>query len=77
MKQKKPLALALGITLAAGVCVISLLASGAAELKDEEVIYKEFTRLITDRAEYDKMAHASNPYGDGHAAERIADCIRN
>ena len=42
---------------------------------DEEVIYKEFTRLITDRAEYDKMAHASNPYGDGHACERIADIL--
>lgn len=28
-------------------------------------------RLLTDRAEYDRMARASNPYGDGHAAERI------
>ncbi len=28
-------------------------------------------RLITDRAAYARMAHASNPYGDGHAAERI------
>ena len=24
---------------------------------------------------YDKMSHASNPYGDGHAASRIADIL--
>ncbi len=42
---------------------------------DEEVIYREFTRLLDDQTEYDKMAHASNPYGDGHASERIADII--
>ncbi|MBV9439092.1 MAG: UDP-N-acetylglucosamine 2-epimerase (non-hydrolyzing) [Candidatus Eremiobacteraeota bacterium] len=28
-------------------------------------------RLLTDRALYGAMAHASNPYGDGRAAERI------
>ena len=28
-------------------------------------------RLLTDRATYARMARASNPYGDGHAAERI------
>ncbi len=28
-------------------------------------------RLLTDSAAYDAMARASNPYGDGHAAERI------
>ena len=32
-------------------------------------------RLLTDRAFYDGMAHAVNPYGDGHACERIADAI--
>ena len=26
-------------------------------------------------AEYEKMAHAANPYGDGHACERIADVL--
>lgn len=41
----------------------------------EEVIYKEFTRLLDDKTEYDKMGHASNPYGDGHACERIADVL--
>ena len=32
-------------------------------------------RLIRDRNAYEKMAHAVNPYGDGHACERIADAI--
>ena len=32
-------------------------------------------RLISDKAAYEKMAHAVNPYGDGHACERIADAI--
>lgn len=34
-------------------------------------------KLLTDRAEYDRMAHAVNPYGDGRACERIADAICN
>lgn len=42
---------------------------------DEEYIYQNFTRLLDDRDKYEKMAHASNPYGDGHASERIADVI--
>lgn len=42
---------------------------------DEEYIYQNFTRLLDDKDEYDKMAYASNPYGDGHASERIADII--
>jgi UDP-N-acetylglucosamine 2-epimerase len=33
------------------------------------------TRLIRDKSAYDKMAHAVNPYGDGHACQRIADAI--
>ena len=31
--------------------------------------------LLTERREYDTMAHAVNPYGDGHACERIAQAI--
>lgn len=31
--------------------------------------------MITDKAAYDAMAHAVNPYGDGRACERIADAI--
>lgn len=41
----------------------------------EETIYREFTRLLDDPAAYAAMAHASNPYGDGHACERIADIL--
>ena len=42
---------------------------------DEDVIYREFTRLLDDRQAYEQMAHAENPYGDGHACERIADIL--
>ena len=42
---------------------------------DEETIYREFSRLLSDKEEYDHMSQASNPYGDGHASERIADVI--
>lgn len=42
---------------------------------DENIIYREFSRLLSDEAEYEVMSHASNPYGDGHASERIADIL--
>lgn len=42
---------------------------------EEETIYKEFSRLLSDKAEYEAMSKASNPYGDGHACERIADIL--
>lgn len=42
---------------------------------EEETIYKKFSRLLSDKAEYDAMSKASNPYGDGHACERIADIL--
>ncbi len=42
---------------------------------NEETIYAEFKRLLTDKAEYDKMAKASNPYGDGRACQRIVENI--
>ncbi|MCI6732153.1 MAG: UDP-N-acetylglucosamine 2-epimerase (non-hydrolyzing) [Lachnospiraceae bacterium] len=38
---------------------------------EEEMIYREFNRLLTNQDDYDAMAHASNPYGDGRACERI------
>lgn len=41
----------------------------------EETIYREFSRLLDDPAAYAEMARASNPYGDGHASERIADAL--
>ena len=34
------------------------------------------TRLLTDECAYDQMASAQNPYGDGHAADRIGQRIR-
>ena len=42
---------------------------------DEETIYKAFKMLLEDENEYNKMSHACNPYGDGHACERIADIL--
>ena len=42
---------------------------------DEEVIYKNFKELLENKSEYDKMSKACNPYGDGHACERIADIL--
>lgn len=42
---------------------------------DEETIYREFSRLLSDEEEYALMSHASNPYGDGHASQRIADIL--
>ena len=42
---------------------------------NEETIYREFTKLLDDRQAYDQMAHAENPYGDGHACERIVDIL--
>lgn len=44
---------------------------------DEETIYREFNRLLTDQAAYAAMSEASNPYGDGHACQRIADILCN
>lgn len=42
---------------------------------DEEVIYENFKLLLENRAEYEKMSMASNPYGDGLASKRIADIL--
>lgn len=39
---------------------------------DEHRIVDEATRLLEDPAEYSRMTHVHNPYGDGHACERIA-----
>ena len=42
---------------------------------DEKTIYDNFKLLLTDKDAYDKMAKASNPYGDGFACKRIADIL--
>jgi len=42
---------------------------------DEEVIYSSFKELLENKESYEKMSHASNPYGDGFACKRIADIL--
>lgn len=42
---------------------------------DEETIYNEFNRLLSDSEEYEAMSQASNPYGDGTACKQIADIL--
>lgn len=42
---------------------------------DEEIIYKNFKRLLEDETEYIKMSRATNPYGDGNTSRRIADIL--
>jgi UDP-N-acetylglucosamine 2-epimerase (non-hydrolysing) len=44
---------------------------------DKKKVYEETKRLFEDKDEYEKMSHASNPYGDGHASKRIVDAIIN
>ena len=41
----------------------------------EEGIALAFAELLDDPAAYESVAHASNPYGDGHASKRIADVL--
>lgn len=42
---------------------------------NEETIYQSFSELLTNQELYGAMSRASNPYGDGHACERIADVL--
>ena len=42
---------------------------------DEQVIYENFKLLLENKAAYDAMSKASNPYGDGLACKRIADIL--
>jgi len=42
---------------------------------NEEQVYAAARKLLTDRAAYERMAGAVNPYGDGRASERIAQAI--
>lgn len=44
---------------------------------DEETIFTLADELLSDKEAHDKMARASNPYGDGHASERIVQAILN
>lgn len=51
--------------------------AGAAKIigTDRETIVREVSILLADRLEYKRMSKALNPFGDGHAAERIADIL--
>lgn len=42
---------------------------------EEESIYCEFNKLLSDEYEYSAMSHASNPYGNGFASRLIADIL--
>ena len=43
----------------------------------EERVFEEAEKLLSDRAEYERMSRAVNPYGDGHASERVTQAILN
>ncbi len=51
--------------------------AGVARLVGTDVdrIVSETERLLRDRSAYDSMARRENPYGDGHAAPRIAEIL--
>ncbi|BAM04036.1 non-hydrolyzing UDP-N-acetylglucosamine 2-epimerase [Phycisphaera mikurensis] len=42
---------------------------------DARRIHAEVSELLTDGASFASMSNAINPYGDGHAAGRIADAV--
>ncbi|MFX3615987.1 MAG: non-hydrolyzing UDP-N-acetylglucosamine 2-epimerase [Sporolactobacillus sp.] len=44
---------------------------------DEEKIYQVACDLMTNAETYSRMARSVNPYGDGHASERIVKIIKN
>jgi len=44
---------------------------------NQQRIYDAARLLLTDKNEYDKMARAINPYGDGYAARRIVNVIKD
>ena len=52
-------------------------AAGTAKLAgvQREEIYREAKELLTNPEAYEAMAHAVNPYGDGHACERIIKAL--
>lgn len=44
---------------------------------DEKKIIGMAEMLLCDEEAYTRMSHAENPYGDGHAAERICEILKN
>jgi UDP-N-acetylglucosamine 2-epimerase (non-hydrolysing) len=53
--------------------------AGTAKLigTDQDRIVSEVFTLLDDKAAYSAMARAHNPFGDGHAAARIAGIVAN
>lgn len=53
--------------------------AGTAKLVGTEYknLYDNLETLLINKDEYEKMAKAVNPYGDGNAAERIVDILVN
>lgn len=43
---------------------------------DRDTVFKLTCQLLDDKEEYAKMVAAKNPFGDGHASERIVEAIR-
>ena len=60
-ETERPEAVEAGTVKVAGVC--------------EDVIYDMAKKLLTDENEYESMAHAVNPYGDGEASRRTVEAI--
>lgn len=42
---------------------------------NEQTIYENFSKILKDKNEYDKMSKVANPYGDGLASKRIVDIL--
>lgn len=40
-----------------------------------DAVRESMLELLENKESYDKMANAKNPYGDGHASDRIMDAI--
>lgn len=62
-ETERPEALAAGTVKLAGV--------------EQATIAAMARELLTDKSAYDAMAHAENPYGDGHACDKIIEALKN
>lgn len=52
-------------------------AAGTVKLAGTEtsLVVREARRLLDDKSAYEEMSRAANPYGDGHAAEKIVEAL--
>lgn len=56
-----------------GIAAGTLLLTGT----EEETIYQNVKKLLTDKQAYQAMSEAKNPYGDGKASARIRSVLEN